>query len=179
MAQFKSFSTNVEVRSELVLAILDVMGAFRTIAVEILLEHGIEDPQPGLWYSQQAWLDTLAAISKRVGPNTLYQMARQIPTGAMIPPEIDTIEKAFANLDDEYKMAHRGGEIGHYSYVRSGDRSAKIVCRNPYPCDFDRGIIEALARRFEPDNVLLDIRHDDPMHCKKMGAEACTFTVNW
>lgn len=173
------YSQDAEVQSELVLGVLGAMGAFRSIALEILAENGIDQPRPGLWYSLRAWLSTLDSVSRRVGPSTLFLIARQIPTNAMIPPEIDTIEKALAGLDLAYRSAHRGGEVGSYTYVRVGERAAKMVCRNPYPCGFDRCIIEALARRFEPDNIYLDIHHDDPSHCKKAGADACIYSLSW
>lgn len=173
------YSHEAEVQGELVVGILDAMGAFRSIALGLLAEHGIDQPSAGHWYPLQAWLAALDSVSQRVGPSTLFQIARQIPASAMIPKEIDTIEKALAGLDHAYRSAHRGGEVGSYTYVRVGARSAKIVCRNPYPCDFDRCVIETLARRFEPDNVYLDIRHDDPSHCKRMGAKACIYSVSW
>lgn len=174
-----AYSPEAEVQSELVLGVLDAMGAFRSIATEILAEHGIEQPRPGLWYPMRAWLAALESVYKRIGPSTLFQIARQIPASATIPDEIDTIEKALAGLDHAYRSAHRGGDVGSYTYVRVGERAAKIVCRNPYPCEFDHRIIEALARRFEPDNVYLSVQHDDPTHCKKVGADACIYSVSW
>ena len=50
---------------------------------------------------------------------------------------------------------------------------------NPYPCDFDRGLLDALGRRFEPANPYLDIVHHDNAPCKKSGADSCTYTIFW
>ena len=86
VAQFKAFSPKVEVYGQVVVAVLDVMGAFRPLALTILRSNGIADPQPERWYSQQAWLDAFATIAEQIGPNTIYQLARQIPTTAPMPP---------------------------------------------------------------------------------------------
>ena len=55
MAQYKAFDTNVEVLGDVVLSVVAVMGAFKTIALGILGDHGIKDPRPDGWYPQQAF----------------------------------------------------------------------------------------------------------------------------
>ncbi|MEM7586584.1 MAG: hypothetical protein AAF560_24560 [Acidobacteriota bacterium] len=179
MAQFKAFSPRVEVLGEVVLSFVNVMGAFKRIALGILEENGIVDPQPDQWYSQQAWLDSFRKIAEQVGPNTLYQIGRQIPQQHFFPPGVDSIEDVLANLDEAYRMAHRGGEVGHYRFQVIGMRSGKMTCDNPYPCDFDRGIIQALVERFEPQGSLVDVRHEDNAPCKKSGADSCSYTITW
>ncbi len=179
MAEFKAFSPRVEVLGEVVLSLVNVMGAFKTISLEILRENGIGDPQPDEWYSQQAWLDSFKAIAEKVGPNTLYQVGRQVPAQYAFPPMIDSIESVLSDLDAAYRKSHRGGEVGHYRFQILGMNMGKMTCDNPYPCDFDRGIISALAQRFEPPGSLTDVRHEDHAPCKKQGANSCVYTISW
>ena len=179
MAQFKAFSPRVEVLGEVVLSLVNVMGAFKRLALGILAEHGINDPQPDQWYSQQAWLDSFKKIAEEVGPNTLYQIGRQLPAQHFFPPGIDSIETVLGELDDAYRKTHRGGEVGHYRFQIVGMNTGKMTCDNPYPCDFDRGIIQALAERFQPAGSLVDVRHEDDAPCKKSGADSCVYTITW
>ncbi len=179
MAQFKAFEPGVEVLGEIVCSFVDVMGAFKSLAEGILKDNGIENPTPGQWYPQQAWLDSFKTIAEQIGPNTLFLLARQIPLMAPIATEIDSIEKAMFGLDAGYRGAHRGGQVGHYIFVKTGERSGQMHTMNPYPCDFDRGILDALTRRFEPANPYLDIVHHDNAPCKKLGADSCTYTITW
>lgn len=180
MAQFKAFAKNVEVNGETVLSIVDGMGAFRNTALKILAENGINDPQPGQWYSQQAWLDAFQTIAQQVGKHTLYLIGQKIPENAKFPAGIDTLAKALASIDVAYHMNHRGGEIGYYRYEPLTERSAQMVCRNPYPCDFDRGIITAMAQKFKPQGAIsVRVRHDDAAECRKTGADSCTYTIEW
>ena len=77
-------------------------------------------------------------------------------------------------------MNHRDGDIGIYGFQSTGPKSAKMVCRNPYPCDFDQGIIEAMAIRFKPqDCPAVSVRHDDSAPCRQNGADSCTYLVTW
>ena len=178
MAQFKAISPNVEVLGEVVLSLVNVMGAFKGISLDILKENGIVDPQPDEWYSQQAWLDSFKVIADKVGPNTLYQVGRQIPQQYYFPPGVDSIESVLSDLDDAYRKSHRGGEIGHYRFKMVGLNVGQMECDNPYPCDFDRGIITALAERFEPEGSLVDVRQEDSP-CKKQGDDSSVYTISW
>ena len=76
-------------------------------------------------------------------------------------------------------MNHRGGEIGHYTFTKTGDKRATMVCRNPYPCDFDRGIVEAMAQRFRPQGSIVKVQHDSTKPCRKSQSDSCTYLVSW
>lgn len=180
MAQFKAMADGVEVNGETVLAIVDGMGRFNRRAAQVLASHGIEDPQPGQWYSQQRWLDAFQFIAEEAGPATLFRIGLKIPEHARFPPEIDSVEKALRSIDVAYHMNHRGGEIGCYRFEPIGENSARMICENPYPCDFDCGIIEGIARKYasgRPSDVF--VRHDDSGCCRKQGDDRCVYEVSW
>ncbi len=194
MAQFKAFAADVEVNGETVLSIVEGMGNSKEMALSILAKHGIANPQPGQWYAQQSWLDAFKTIAESIGENTLFAIGRKIPEKAQFPPAIDNIEKALAAIDIAYHMNHRirgvtlfdpsNGSmkegIGHYTYEKIDGKSARMLCKNPYPCDFDRGIIEAMGRRFKPkDSLFLTVAHDDSQPCRKKGSDTCTYHVSW
>ena len=179
MAMFKAFVPNVEVNGETVLSVVDGMGAFQTQALQILAECGIKDPVAGTWYAQQAWLDAFRRISDSVGPKTLFSIGLKIPEHAKFPPEIQDAHAALAAIDVAYHMNHRHGEIGHYHYQKTGETSAVITGANPYPCDFDRGIVEAMVRKFAPQSRVSAVRHDDKAPCRKKGGESCRYDVSW
>ncbi len=179
MEQLKAFSPRVEVLGEVVLSLVNVMGAFKGISLDILRQNGIVDPEPDEWYPQQAWLNSFKMIAEKVGPNTLYQVGRQVPQQYRFPPGIDSIESVLSDLDEAYRKSHRGGEVGHYRFQMLGMNVGQMTCDNPYPCDFDRGIISALAQRFEPPGSLVDVRHEDDAPCKKQGADSCVYTISW
>ena len=180
MAQFKAFAPNVEVNGATVNSVVEGMGAFKVRALQILTECGITNPENEKWYSQTSWLNAFKIISESIGSSTLYSIGMKIPENAKFPPEINSIEKALASVDVAYHMNHRGGFIGTYKFQSTGERSGVMVCTNPYPDDFDRGIIEAMARKFKPkDSGIVKVVHDDSALCRKKGADSCTYKISW
>lgn len=179
MPQFRAKASGVEIDGSAILAVLDGMGTYRETALRLLERYGIQNPQPGEWYPQQKWLDAFREIADSTGPNTLKVIGRRIPETTELPPEVDTIEKALGGMDGAYHLHHRGGEIGHYHSEKSGDRSMKVVCDDPYPCQLTSGIIESTANMRAPKGGILIVKHDDSAPCKQKGGESCTYLIRW
>ena len=177
MAQFVAFAPGVEVNGTTVMSIIAGMGE---VASPILIAHGFDNVQRDAWYSQQAWLDTFREIARMATRSCdLVSIGMEIPRNANFPPGIDSIESALKSIDVAYHMNHRGGEIGHYAALVISDRQVDLVCQNPYPCEFDYGIIYGMAARFCPKGAHVQIRHDDDALCRQKGAESCTYHVTW
>ena len=193
MPVFIAKNASAEVNGETVNSIVDGMGSYKAKAVEILSKNGITDPKPGLWYSQQSWLNAFKEISTVLGPNTLYSIGLKIPENAKFPPQIDSIEKALSAIDLAFHMNHRiDGKvlfdpqtgtihegIGHYTYAKLSEKEAKMTCPNSYPCDFDRGIIEGMAKKFKPAGSFVQVQHNDAAPCRKKGGESCEYKIKW
>lgn len=209
MAQFQAFDSNVEVNGETVtsvvlgmrnidvspkpsalatvFSVISCMGGYKTQALKILEEHGIVNPKPGKWYPQQAWLNAFKTIAENVGDEVLFEIGKKIPESARWPNtkisrflDINSIEKALQSIDIAYHINHRGGEIGNYNFIKISNHSAKMYCYNPYPCNFDRGIILSVARKYKPEEIThVSVVHDDTQPCRKNGDDSCTYIVNW
>ena len=164
-------------------------GDFKLLASQYLLDEGIGKPAPdGMinlkneeWYDAQAYLNAWKRIANEVSEQIIENSGRIAPDTAEFPPTIRDIESGLASIDVAYHMNHKKngvpmfdpatGEmtegIGHYRYQRTpGKQEAIIVCDNPYPCAFDRGLITAMAQRFQPR---AQVTHD-PKSCRKRGA---------
>jgi hypothetical protein len=174
MAVFKSFSPKVEVNGETVLSIVAGMGSFKDQALKILEEKGIANPKPGQWYSQQSFLDAFQTISQKLGPATLFNIGKSIPENAQFPPGIDSIEKSLSSIDVAYHMNHRGGEIGSYKFESTGEKSGKMTCNTPYPAGFEKGIVEATAKKFKPAGTLVVVKENPAS-----SADVCVFDITW
>jgi len=129
-----------------------------------------------------------------LGSNTLYSIGLKIPENANFPPQIDSIEKALGAIDMAFHMNHRiNGKvlfdpqtgtihegIGHYTFAKVSEKEAKMTCLNSYPCDFDRGIIEGMAKKFKPaGSLFVQVQHNDAAPCRKKGAESCEYKIKW
>jgi len=179
MTQFKAFELGVEVNGAAVLSVVEGMGTYEKMALRILSNHGIDNPKKEEWYLQQAWLDAFKDIADHVGPATLKIIGEKIPDTAIWPPVVKNVAEALASIDVAYHMNHRGGEIGHYHFEKSGMKSGRMICDNPYPCEFDFGIIRATTIKFAPPDATPSVRHDGSRPCRRKGANSCTYIVFW
>ncbi len=179
MKTFVASSSKVEVNGETIYSIIDGMGVFKTTAIKILSENGIANPQPGEWYGQQLWLNAFKNIAEKVGESTLYNIGQKIPENAKFPPEINDIHKALSAIDVAYHMNHRNGEIGEYKYEKTGEHSAKITCTNPYPDEFDKGIIFQMGKKFAPTGAAVSVKVDDSKPTRTKGSDSTTYLVAW
>lgn len=168
MAQFQAFESGVEVNGQTVLAVVEGMASSKVKALRILKEYGISNPKPEEWYSQQSWLNAFKKIAEDVGPYTLYCIGAKIPENAQFPPDINSLEKALESIDTAYHINHRGGEIGNYNFYKSPDGFLHLTCINPYPCEFDRGIIEGIARKFVAEGHHLIVKHDGSVKASRV-----------
>ena len=179
MAEFQAFSPQVMVNGQTVLSVVNGMGAFKETAAQILQRNGIANANPAQWYPQQAWLNAFREIAKTIGASTLRQIGMSIPRSAKFPPGIDSIEKALESIDGAYHLNHRGGEIGHYAFAKTGSSQGVVTCKNPYPCDFDRGIIEAMATQFKKPGSIVRVQHDPAKPCRSKQGDSCTYLISW
>jgi hypothetical protein len=197
--QFKAFEEGIEVNGQTVYAFVDGMGNFKALGEQYMNGVGIGTMKNGKWlfdmngwYPQQAWLDAFAIIAKEVGDGVLYEIGRAIPINARFPSGVNDMYSTIRAIDIAYHINHRkNGEgclydaetgttregIGHYGYEQMPGKNLILsVSHNPYPCAFDRGIITAMAQRYDTKALII---HDDSKPCRKNGAETCTYLVSW
>lgn len=145
---FQASSPDVEVDGRTVLAVSGgiLVGS---VARELLESEGLADVTPDSWFSQQAWLGVYKCIHDELGADTLYSIGRRIPYSARFPDDqMVNVSSALESIDIAYHEAHRGGEIGEYKYLEVGLDHYEIHCDNPYPNEFDLGIVTSLVERF-------------------------------
>ncbi len=191
--EYKVIDERVEVNGRTVLSFVAGFGSMRRAALDVLRKCGIDDPNLDEWYPQQKWLDAFTYISSNVSPQTLYEIGTTIPDNAEFPKEIVTVHDALAAIDIAYHANHRidgvllfdsvTGEkkegIGNYNYRLIGNRAAEMVCDNPYPCEFDKGIIYAMVKRFKPEGGFVNVKHDKEEGCRENGDKSCRYLVTW
>ena len=195
---FRTFEPGVEVFGANVGAFVDAFKLFPSVILRCLVKHGLGtmvgnniEIDRNRWYAQEAMLAAWEEIATSIGPRACFQIGRQIPKHAVFPPTVTDVHSAVASIDVAYHMNHRkNGKpmfdpatgkrtrgIGSYGFEGArGERRIKSVCENPYPCDFDRGLLTEVAARFEPG---ARVSHDDAAPCRTGGADSCTYSVSW
>ena len=150
---FEASSSAVEVDGRTVHSVISGM-MLHSVGRELLRREGLDPLKPERWYPMQSWLNVFRTISERLGADTLYSVGYRIPQSAEFPSLImKDVATALQSIDIAYHHAHRNGDIGCYEYSQVGEGIYQIRCNNPYPCDFDLGIIDSLVDRFRGSHV--------------------------
>lgn len=169
------FAADATVSGGNILSMLAAMGPFRRRGEQILEENGIPPVEVEGWYPLGAYVAALRAIGQKMGPNTLFQIGRQIPNHVPLPPGIDTFEKVLASFGMAFDMNHRGAQPGTITYQMHSGRTGTIVTGTPYPCDFDRGVIIGFFQKLLSTRVAVEPMEGEP--CKARGGETCSYGV--
>lgn len=144
--------------------------------LKILDKKGIKELNLNTWYNIKTSLDFFNQVATEFGPNTLFNLGKSVPENAIFPPDIDSLENGLKSIDLAYNSNHRNGYVGFYKMVSHDLEEKKIImhCYNPYPCDFDRGLIITIARKFKSGvRVVLD----ESKSTKKKGGNESWYTV--
>lgn len=175
---------NAEVVGASVQIIIQSMGRVKDMGLKILQENdvNINVPLDG-WVNLSSFIRSLEQIGTKFGPNTLYMIGKTVPEIIQFPPMINGFESAMGSINISYLNSHRNIDktYPYYSFKKEGERKASVHCDNPYPSEFDRGLITGLARKFPPKNISgpMDAHLDRGKPTRKEGANSCTFVMTW
>ena len=172
---FEASSSAVEVDGRTVHSVISGM-MLHSVGRELLRREGLDPLKPERWYPMQSWLNVFRTISERLGADTLYSVGYRIPQAAEFPAHMmKDVSTALQSIDIAYHHAHRNGDIGCYEYSQVGEGIHQIRCNNPYPCDFDLGIIDSLVDRFRGSQVF-NVVHVTGT-CRKLAGAECRYQV--
>ena len=183
MVPYEAFDSGVEINGRVVLAVVEkALGKFsesyQQQAVAALAEEGLVDPGEEDWFPQQAWLNAFETMTSNLEPHVLDRLGEQIPTVAEWPNNFASVPEGLASIDEAYQRNHRGGEIGFYRFEQLDETLGEVQCQNPYPCQFDRGVIRGVAKQYAPVDAFVFIEETGDA-CRREGGDICTYTVHW
>jgi hypothetical protein len=179
MPEYISLDPNVEVLGDVILSLKEAIISLSLDPQPFLEKYGLGAVRPGNWYSLQKSLDAMKDMHDNIGDMfALISVGSGISETAQWPPDIDTVESAFAAIDMAYHMNHRNGDIGHYQTELITPGHVRVTACNPYPSDFDYGLCYGLAKRFLPHNAHIKVeRAASP--CRLKGDDCCVYDVTW
>lgn len=171
-------AANAAVSGAVVAAVVDwpddVPADDRSRATSILSERGLSNPDPGEWYPLSALVEAVEALDRTldVDPSDLGKRAAKVVT---VPETATDVPGALAVLDDAYGETHRGDDLGGYGFRQIGDDDGRVECDTPYPCAFDRGLVEGVAERVASGFVCLR----EIGACHSGEDDRCTYELSW
>lgn len=193
MPQFVAKNPKVEVHVSAVNAVVNAMERGKDTRLEILRANNVHVDKAE-WFLQQDWLNAFKFIAESLGNMNLFMIGKAIIEHAQFPP-FSHLQEGLGSIDVAYHMNHRlDGKVmfdgatgkmtsglGHYKLTAYDEkaRSAEMVCDNPYPSEFDRGIITQVVRKFKPAGAREDVVLDISKETRLDGGNSCTYKVIW
>ncbi len=173
-------SSGIQVEGRVIGALIASVEIVRPEVQRILAVHDISSARPRPWYPLEDILRCLADIQERVGLVTLRAIGQQVPRHTVYPPQLTTFPVALFNMNAAFQKNHQGpGDIGGYHHEPVDGESSRMRCDNPYPCEFNQGVLEGLHARFAPRGARrLRIEHD-PSGCRSRGDASCLYHLKW
>jgi hypothetical protein len=182
MAQFQVFTSNSEVSGKMVSAVLKAVPGQEAKIRSMFAQNNIENPEDGKWYAMQDYLNAFQEIFKTFGPSVLFSIGKFLPKNGSFSTPQNSLANAINQMDTFYHEWHRGGEVGHYRLVSYSNerKEAKIECKNPYPCYFDRGILTAISKEYKPDGAsLINVELDSSRPNRLAGSDVSYYNIVW
>ena len=168
---------DAEVTGEVVRAVLAGVEQFspesREVGRATLAEHGFEDPTDE-WYPLERCLAVIEEIAVAVGDSGVRALGESVPRAVADSASAPDVPTALSALDDAYRDHHRG-DVGGYAFRQIGDADGRIECLTPYPCAFDRGVVEGTAAAVADRYVSLR----EVGLCPGDGVPRCTYELTW
>jgi len=156
-------------------------GPYKMRGEKVICRHfGMETvgSDPNTQFPVKHFLKAMSELQEQFGAQFMRKVGSFVTEKAIFPPGIDTVEKGMELLNVAYYMNHSKnaeGRMGGYRWSYGGGTKGKMFCDNPYPCAFDLGIIETLARRYAPN---ASVKHDAGP-CRHQGGSECAYEVEW
>lgn len=156
-------------------------GPYRTRGEKVVCRHvGMEaiGSDPNVNFPLRSFLRAMSELQEQFGTPFMRKVGSFILDKAAFPPGIDTLEKGMDLLNVAYYMNHSKnaeGLLGGYHWRPEGGGKGRMLCDNPYPCAFDLGIIETVARRYAPGSAVTHAQGS----CRHSGGRECTYDVEW
>ncbi|WP_049926701.1 hypothetical protein [Halopiger goleimassiliensis] len=141
-----------------------------------LAHYGLEEIEPEEWYPLAIPLAMLYDMRDEYGDVRMRNMGQNVPQHVEFPPELSAVDDALRAIDQAYHQNHRGEEIGFYEFETTGETEGVMTCETPYPCEFDKGLIKGVAKKFADNPVQVEEIGDS---CRKEGDYRCEYRVNW
>jgi len=185
MAEYVAFDPAVQVSGQVVHNFLNALPLYKHLVADILQANSIKQVDPLLWYDQKNFLACFKEIAQKYGPNTLFLIGKSCP---FVPHKIraehapKNITEALEVLDLHYQALHKKGDAGFYRLIScdAASKKATLMCKTPYPTEFDKGMLTATLRKYKPlESAFQEVRLQENMPTRSKGYISCTYLLSW
>jgi hypothetical protein len=135
----------------------------------------VKEFRPDQKYPAGKFINALYKIQEKYGVGIILRVGSKVMESAQWPDSVIDLPSALSSINAAYQMNHFPNEdqiIGHYRLEPTGD-TFEMHCNNPYPCDFDLGLIKGVINQYDAGATVMHKKGS----CRKFGDHACTYQI--
>lgn len=138
---------NAEIRGGQIVAIRDAIGE---VAAPYFARAGLLEAQPEEWYDMTTYLNLIYEIVKNE-PDVMFNLIAlgiKVVEHAVLPPEIDSVEKGLRAMQRGWQMNSRNAQEVIWEVQKLDDNQFVVTNSSPFPPDQEYGVLYGFVRRF-------------------------------
>lgn len=119
----------------------------------ILYNRGLGQLEVDKFYPLQSMLDAMDDLAEKFSADVLYLVGINISVTAKLPPGMTDMNSVLTHLHEAFMANHQGSNLGGWEYLydglNQGMHRGRVIGTTPYPCAFDRGVLESFGRLYQ------------------------------
>ncbi|HEX8319525.1 hypothetical protein [Longimicrobium sp.] len=149
-------------------------GPHRRLARKVFSQHNLSDIASDEWYPLSSYLQALDEVGISMKADSLFHIGRKLKFRAPAGFEIMSFESLMHSLPIAFNTHHRGLAPDAITYVIHGPHQATVTASTPYPCDFNRGLLQSAFTLLGARSIVETV---EGTPCKARGGETCTYQI--
>jgi hypothetical protein len=124
-----------------------------------LESFGLAHIDPDQWYPLQTLIDLHDALANQpIAESNMIAIGVKAAETAILPPQIDTLEKLLAGYDYAYRENYRHlSQDNRYEVQFVGDRKAVVINHTHNPNEIVYGVLWGFAKRFSKSFIVQSV----------------------
>ena len=138
----------------------------------IMEKHGLVDIQRDQWIPTRKMMYALNDLAQ--DPDFmagLVAIGIEIGKRIVFPQENPTLEEAITGWNASYHAVHRNGDVGQKLAEKMGEKHYRVTLTDPFPDDFNYGILYGFALRCLPPHTDFTIFYDPAVTPRDRGGD--------
>lgn len=156
-----------------VLSVLNVIN-FPENVLGPELAATLQAAKPGSWYPIEPLLEAMERLDRKLGRAGLVQMGRNLFTTSH-EARVMQVAKSAADIlygiDDMYRHANRGRDIGGWKVVELKPGRARLLKTTPHHCQMEEGILLQGLQSVGVPAMIQQLR------CLRTGSTLCEYEI--
>jgi len=148
----------------------------------IMERHGLLDIAPDQWIPTRKMMYALNELAEDPDfMSGLVAIGIEIGKRIVVPLEDPTLEEVLLSWNASFHAVHRNGDVGQKIAEKVGEKHYRITLTDPYPDDFNYGIMYGFALRYLPPHSDFIVSYDPQVTPRDRGGEqGCTVIhIRW